>query len=139
MKTDPQYLADRYAATWTLSDAAERRASIEDLWARDGIHVLHPPEEIREAAAALGFAHTILEARGYDAIEARVTRSHEDFVEKRGITFRARTDAVRLKRVVKFGWEAVSIESGDVQGGGVEVLLLDEDGRIAADYMYPGT
>lgn len=135
---DPQCLADRYIAQWTVADAAERRAAVERLWAEDGTHVLRPPVEIREAAAQLGFGHTALEARGHDAIEARVARSYERFVEGQGLTFRTRADAVRLHGVVRFGWDTVSTATGDVVGGGSEVLLLDDDGRIRTDYMFPG-
>lgn len=137
-ETDPQQLADRYAAQWNLPDAAERRAAVEALWAEDGRHVLQPPVEIRERAAELGFAHPTLEAQGYDAIELRVARSYERFVERQGMTFRARPDAVRLGEVVKLGWEAVSAETGEVLGGGLDVLVLDDDGRIRTDYMFPG-
>ncbi|KUN83759.1 hypothetical protein [Streptomyces griseoruber] len=77
-KIDPQHLADRYMAQWTLSEAAERRAAIERLWAEDGTHILHPPAEIKEIAA----------------------------------------DSVVV--------------------GGLEILMLDDDGRIKTDYMAPG-
>lgn len=135
---DPQHLAELYIAQWTVPDAVERRAVVERLWAEDGVHILQPPMEIRERAAVLGFGHTTLEARGHDAVEARVARSHEQFVEKQGLTFRARADAVRLHEVVKFGWETVARETGEVVGGGLEFLVLDGDGRIRADYMFPG-
>ena len=42
-----------------------------------------------------------LDAQGYDAIEIRLARSYERFVEKEGFTFRSRADAVRLHGVVK--------------------------------------
>ncbi|MHC3467416.1 hypothetical protein ACYF6T_01765 [Streptomyces sp. 7R007] len=135
---DPQELADRYIAQWNVPDAAGRRAAVEALWAEDGRHVLHPPAEIRRVAADLGFGNQTLQARGYDAIETRVTRGHEQFVEKQGLTFRRRADAVRLDGVVKVEWEAVSAETGDVRGGGVDLLVLDDDGRIRTDYMFPG-
>ncbi|MEU9340901.1 hypothetical protein AB0D74_06765 [Streptomyces sp. NPDC048278] len=138
IEIDAQRLADRYLAQWIVPDAAERRAAIERLWAEDATHVLRPPAEIREIAAGLGFDHTTLEAQGYDAIETRVARSYERFVEKMGFTFRSRADAVRLNGVVRFGWETVSTETGDVVGGGLEILVLDDDGRIKADYMFPG-
>jgi hypothetical protein len=138
IEISPQDLADRYMAQWTEPDAAERRAAIERLWAKDGTHILQPPVEIREIAAKLGFDHTTLEAQGYDAIEIRVARSFERFVEKGGFTFRSRADAVRLHGVVKFGWETVSVDTGDVAGGGLEILVLDDEGRIKADYMFPG-
>ncbi|MEU0302222.1 hypothetical protein ABZ252_22560 [Streptomyces sp. NPDC006175] len=135
---DAEALADRYLAQWTEPDAAGRRAAIERLWAENGTHVLRPPAEIREIAEELGFAHTALEARGHDAIEFRVTRSYERFVEKKGFTFRRRTDAMRLHGVVRFGWETVVDATGDVVGGGSEILVLDDDGRIEVDYMFPG-
>jgi len=138
IEIDPQHLADRYIAQWTVPDAAERRAAIERLWAEDGTHILQPPAEIRETAAKLGFDHTTLEARGYDAIETRVARSYEQFIEKQGFTFRPRAEAVRLHSVVKFNWETVSVETGDVVGGGLEILVLDDEGRIKTDYMFPG-
>jgi hypothetical protein len=137
IEIDPQDLADRYIAQWTEPDAAERRAAIERLWAENGIHILQPPVEIRQIAAGLGFDHATLEAQGYDAIEIRVARSYEQFVQKGGFTFRPRGDAVRLNGVVKFSWETVSVESGDVAGGGLEILVLDDDGRIETDYMFP--
>ncbi|MEV6205791.1 hypothetical protein [Kitasatospora sp. NPDC051914] len=109
------------------------------MWAADGRHVLQPPAEIRTIAAGLGFDHSTLEARGYDAVEIRVARSHERFVAKEGLTFRARPDAVRLGGLVRFGWDTLSAATGEVVGGGTEVLVLDADGRIKEDYMFPGT
>ncbi|MFJ5772747.1 hypothetical protein [Streptomyces sp. NPDC093094] len=135
---DPQDLARDYIAQWNIEDAAERRAAVERLWAEDGTHVLHPPEQIRTIAAGLGFDSPTLRAQGHDAIETRVTRSHEDFVVKQGYAFRSRGDAVRLDGVVRFGWDAVSAETGEVLGGGTEFVTLDDDGRIRADYMFPG-
>ncbi|MDO0934136.1 hypothetical protein QQY66_21465 [Streptomyces sp. DG2A-72] len=134
---DAQDLAQRYVAQWTEPDASVRRTAIERLWAEDGTHVLQPPEEMRETAAALGFDHTALEAQGHDAIEIRVARSYERFVEKEGFTFRSRGDAVRLHGVVKFGWDAVSVATGDVLGGGIDILVLDAGGRIQTDYQFP--
>ncbi|MFI6948041.1 hypothetical protein [Streptomyces sp. NPDC050422] len=137
-QTDPQDLANRYIAQWVVPDAAERRAAIEQLWADDGTHILQPPVEIREIAAGLGFDRTTLQAQGFDAIETRVARSHEQFVKKEGFTFRSRGDAVRLHDLVKFSWETVATGTGEVVGGGLEILVLDEGGRIKADYMFPG-
>ncbi|MFE2067692.1 hypothetical protein ACFXDH_35865 [Streptomyces sp. NPDC059467] len=138
IEIDAQQLADRYMAQWTTPDDTERRTAIELLWAEDGVHVLQPPAEIRQVAAELGFGHSTLEAQGYDAIENRVARGHERFVEAQGFAFRARPGAVRLHGLVKFGWEAVSAETGDVVGGGLNILVLDDDGRIRTDYMFPG-
>ncbi|NRQ38834.1 hypothetical protein HII36_44485 [Nonomuraea sp. NN258] len=139
MYVDAQDLATRYAAVWNEPDAKVRRAAVEELWAGDGVHVLHPPQEIREEAARLGFTATTLEARGHDAIEARTARAHEEFVAPGEYVFRAAEgSAVRLNRVVKFAWEMVPAGGGDAVGGGLEMVILDDDGRISEDYQFPG-
>lgn len=135
---DAPELAARYIALWTEPDAARRRSTLEGLWAADGRHVLQPPQEIRDAAAALGFDHTTLEAHGYDAIETRVQRSYDEFVAPGRYTFRPAGDAVRLTDTVLFTWEMVELATGTVAGGGREVLVLTPDGQIATDYMFPG-
>jgi hypothetical protein len=136
--TDPQDLAARYIAQWTEPDPARRRTAIESLWAEDGTHILQPPAEIREIAANLGFDHPTLRAQGHDAIETRVTRGYQRFVEEGEFTFRAGTDAVRLDGLIQFRWDTISVADGQVAGGGLELLTLDTDGRIRTDYMFPG-
>ncbi|WP_327289693.1 hypothetical protein [Streptomyces sp. NBC_01198] len=138
IEIDPQELAGRYVGQWNLRGATERRAAVERLWAEDATHVVQPPAEIREIAGRIGFDHQVLESRGHEAIETRVARTYERFVGKEGFTFRPAADAVRLRDVVTFHWEMVSAETGDVAGGGLEILLLGADGRIKADYMFPG-
>jgi hypothetical protein len=32
----------------------------------------------------------------------------------------------------------VNAETGEVLGGGLEILVLDDAGRIRADYRFPG-
>jgi hypothetical protein len=135
---DAQELADRYIAAWTRTDVKERRTAVEDLWAPGGLHVVRPPEEVREAAATRGFDTADWRAAGHDAIERRVARSFATYVADGRHTFRARRDAVRLGRVVTFTWEMVPTAGGDAAGGGTEFLVLGEDGRIAEDYMFPG-
>ncbi|CAM5322363.1 SnoaL-like domain-containing protein OS=Kitasatospora aureofaciens OX=1894 GN=GCM10010502_25350 PE=4 SV=1 [Kitasatospora aureofaciens] len=138
MTTSAQQLADRYAALWTERDAGARRKAIERLWAEDGVHLVHPPEEIRAEAVQVGFPEPVLEARGYRELEFRVARAYQEFVAPGEFTFRAREDAVRLRDVVRFSWEMVSVGTGELAGGGVEFVVLDTDGRITADYQFPG-
>ena len=65
-------LAETYLALWNEPDADRRRRMIAELWTEDGRHILQPPQEIRAIAAQPGIAMTaILEARGYEEIEAR--------------------------------------------------------------------
>ncbi|WP_327682319.1 hypothetical protein [Kitasatospora sp. NBC_00458] len=135
--TTTQDIAGRYVALWTESDAARRRAAVEELWAPDGVHLLQPPEEIRKQAAELGFGGTALEARGHDALEERVTRAYEEFVAGGEFTFRGSGEAVRLRDAVRLTWEMVAVAGGEVVGGGVDVLVLDGAGRIVTDYQFP--
>jgi hypothetical protein len=131
-----EHLVQRYVAMWTEPDPATRRKSIEALWTEDGALVLHPPAEIRDAAAALGFAHATLDARGYDEIEARATCAYDEFVAPGEYTFQASGPAVRLHDVVKFRWEMVPVGGGEPVGAGVDVFVID-DGRVRTAYQFP--
>ena len=109
-----------------------RRRMITELWTEDGRHFLQPPQEIRAIAAQPGVAMTaILEARGYEEIEARVASAYEHWVGSEGLSFRGRDDAEQLADVVKFHWEAVD-KDGEVFGVGLTFLLLAADGRHRA-------
>jgi hypothetical protein len=50
--------------------------------------------------------------------------------------FRARDNAAGMDDVVKFNWEMVRISDGEVAGVGLEILVLDDDGRIRIDYQF---
>lgn len=134
---EPERLVQRYVAVWTEPDPAIRRNAIEQLWTEDGVHVLHPPSEIVDAAAALGFAHVPLEARGYDELEARIARAYDQFVAPGEYTFRASEQPVRLHEVVKFRWEMVPVAGGAAVAGGLDVFVLDAAGRVRSDFQFP--
>ena len=129
-------LAEKYLALWNEPDADRRRRMIAELWTEDGRHILQPPQEIREIAARPGLAMTaILEARGYEEIEARAASAYEHWVGSEGLSFRGRDDAERLGDVVKFHWEAVA-KDGEVFAVGLNFLVLAADGRIERDYTF---
>jgi hypothetical protein len=50
--------------------------------------------------------------------------------------FRSRDNAARLRNVVKFNWEMVASSTGAVAGVGLDVLVLDDDGRITTDFQF---
>src|SRR5918997_6881816 len=88
--------AEKYLALWNEHDADRRRRMIAELWTEDGRHILQPPQEIREIAARPGLAMTaILEARGYEQIEARAASVYEHWVGSEGLRFRGRDDVER--------------------------------------------
>src|SRR5215212_9937252 len=129
-------LAEKYVALWNESDADQRRPMIAELWAPDGRHILQPPQEIPAIAAQPRIAMTaILEARGYEEIEARAASAYEHWVGSEGLSFRGRDDAERLGDVVKFHWDAVG-KDGQVFGAGLVLLVLAVDGRIERDYTF---
>src|ERR671924_670135 len=122
-------LAEKYVALWNEPDDERRGRMIAELWTEDGRHILQPPEEMRGIAARPGIAMTaILEARGYEQIEARATSVYQHWVAFEGLSFRARDDADRLADVVKLHWDAVA-EDGAVFAVGLSVLVLAADGR----------
>lgn len=133
-------LADRYVALWNEPDPATRSALIRELWAPDGNQVLvDPPEAIRDAAAALAFPVPPLEVHGYDALEARVTRAYEMFVEPGEHVFEAAGEPfVLLSNVIGFRWSMVSTATREVVGGGLDVVALDGEGRIRTDHQFIG-
>ena len=133
---DVKDLTGRYVAAWNEPDPARRRQAIRELWAEDGIHVLQPPAEFRQAAAGLGFTSAALEARGHDELEVRVSRAYQDFVAPGEFAFRSRDNADALRNVVKFSWEMIPAAGGEAAATGLEILVLGPDGRIEADYQF---
>ena len=114
---NPQSLADRYVAIWNETDAGRRRQQIAELWVPEGEHYVGARE-----------------VRGYDALETRVRESHEKNVRDAGNRFRAAPGARQLHDLVTFHWEMLHGEI--VAGRGLEIVLVDEKGRILTDYMF---
>src|SRR5689334_2187858 len=118
---DASALAQRYVEVWNEDDAARRRERIRALWAPDGTT-----------------CHRLLEARGYDAIEARVAGAWEKWCRGGAHLFRAVAVAGH-QRAVKCAWVMTARPSGDAAARGLSFLLLDADGRLKADYQFDPT
>lgn len=114
-----QHLADRYVAVWNETDPAARRSAIAQLWRPDGHHYVKT-----------------LQVQGHDALEQRVTGSHEKNVRNAGHVFRAARNAQQLPGMVTFNWEMLKPATGEVVATGLEFLEVDGDGRIVADYQF---
>jgi hypothetical protein len=119
---DPQMLdtfIDRYVAMWHEPDPLRRRAIVEELWAADAENV------------SRRFA-----IRGLDEIVARVTRAHDEWVAQKKFLFRPAGNTDTAGRVVKFFWEMVPKDGGPREALGLDIFLLQEDGRICALYQF---
>ena len=129
-------LVDRYVALWNEPDDEVRRRAVASLWAEGGRHVLDAPDELRAAAAAIGFARLELEASGHDELAFRAATAYREFVAPGAHVFRSAGDAARLGDVVKFTWHMVQAATGDVMAVGTELLHLDASGRIVLDQQF---
>lgn len=133
---DANELVEQYVAMWHEPGADARRKIITDLFAPDATDLVEPPQEIRERARSVGFPPPALEARGYDELAARVTRAYEEFIAPGQYIFRSRGNAARLANIVKFNWEMVATADGTVAGAGLDVFVVDDDGRIRTLYQF---
>jgi len=114
-------LIDRYVAVWNEPDRDMRRRRIESVWAPDGTT-----------------CYRLLDARGYEAIEARVAGSWERWLRESKYIFRAVRTASH-HRAVKFDFAMVATADGKIEAQGLCYLLLDDNDRIAHDYQFNPT
>ena len=109
----------RYVGMWHEPDANRRREIVQDLWATDG--------ENRSRRLAI---------QGHEAIVARVTRAHDEWVAQKGFVFRPAGNTDALGDVVKFLWEMVPKDGGARAALGLDIFVLHADGRIRALYQF---
>jgi hypothetical protein len=112
-------LVDRYVSVWNEPDADRRREGIAALWEENGAHFTPS-----------------LEARGYQALEARVAGAHEKWVKAQGFVFRSANNAEDHHNGVRFNWEMVPAAGGAAAAVGFDFLVLGDDGRIRLDYQF---
>ena len=116
---DLNEFANQYMAVWNEPDAHVRRSAIAELWAADATHFTQR-----------------LESRGYEAIEARITRAHEQFVQTDGFVFRWANEVNGHHNAVMLTWEMIQPDGGKVGAIGTIFVLLGDDGRISRDYQF---
>ena len=113
---DAQALADLYVAAWNEQDATKRSSAIAALWAPNALG----------NKGALGCAPLTGLTLAAPAKNAR----------REGVRFRAAPSARLRGDVVTFRWEMLLADSETVLGGGLEFLIVDDDGRILADHPF---
>jgi hypothetical protein len=111
-------LIDQYVAVWNEPDAVQRRRRIAEVWVPNGTT-----------------CYRLLDARGYEAIEARVTGSWDRWLRERKYVFRAVT-AVSHHQAMKFDFAMISTGDGRVEAKGLSYLLLNDEGRIVHDFQF---
>jgi hypothetical protein len=118
--SDPQIIAERYVALWNETDVDVRRRLIEAFFA--------PAAEHYVGSRAVA---------GYDALQTRITGSHEKNVRDNGNIFHARHGAQQLRDVVIFDWDMTPTnDPSAVKAVGREVLRVDDQGRALSDHMF---
>jgi SnoaL-like domain len=115
---EAEKLAERYVAVWNEADPQRRRETIAALWAPEGAHYVGTRE-----------------VQGYDALEQRVTGSHEKNVRDGGHRFKV--SAVHaLQDAVMVDWNMVPSAGDAVVAAGRDVFIVDADHRILIDYQF---
>jgi hypothetical protein len=112
-------LADRYVAVWNDPDPESRRRQIAELWTENGANLTDS-----------------LEARGHEALAARIEQSHNKWVRDAGMVFRSRGNATGHHNAVKFSWDMAPAGGGGPVSTGFDFLILAADGRIVDDYQF---
>jgi hypothetical protein len=116
--TNFNHIAERYVASWNEEDPDVRHKLVEELWAENGTYY-----------------NRLFVVSGREMIETAVARAHEEYFQK-GFSFRSQNDAYGHHKGLKFGWVMVSTATGEVDTFGQEFILLDDEGKIAVDYMF---
>jgi hypothetical protein len=117
--TEVMDIVSRYVAVWNEPAADERRRRIRSLWASDGTS-----------------CYRLGDARGYEAIEARVSGSWEKWLREANYIFRPRSDAICHHNVVKVNWEMVTLPDYKPKSAGLSFLILNSNGCIQHDYQF---
>jgi hypothetical protein len=110
----------RYIAMWHEPDPERRRELVAALWAKDA--------ENKTRRFAI---------RGLADISTRVDRAHDEWVASKGFVFRPAGNTDMHNNVVRFSWEMVPGAGGPVDSRGLDIFVLDDDGRIRALYQFP--
>jgi hypothetical protein len=119
MTNDVETFVQRFVNVWNEKDPGLRRLAIESPWAKDGRHYMG--------------AHDV---GGHDALEARVTASHQRNVAEGGGWFRPASAIQTLPGVVKFRWDLARRSGEEVLSAGVGFLVCDSSSKIVADYLF---
>jgi hypothetical protein len=117
--SNDEELVQSFVSVWNETDPQRRREMVRSLWRTDGRHLMG--------------AHDV---EGHEALEQRVTASNQSNVVDKNFVFRPATGIQTLPGVVKFRWDMVRRDTGEVVSAGVGFLTLDQARRIKCDYLF---
>lgn len=113
---DLHELVQRYLAVWNDPDADGRAKGIADLWADAG-----------------RYTDPLVDLSGHEAIGAMITGVRERFPNL-VLTLGRAVDGHH--NTVRFTWNLVPDQGGDPLVIGLDVAVVDDDGRLTAVYGF---
>lgn len=109
-------IARDYLALWTQPDPAARRAAIATVWAPDGTEFLDG-----------------VQFRGYDELDARVTRAYEAFFGSGKYALTGGDDITVHGDIAKFTIHLTDPDGENAWTARV-ILVIDHNGKVQEDY-----
>jgi len=116
---DATRIVERYMAIWNEPDEDARRALIAELWSFNGAHFTSSDE-----------------ARGHDAIAEKIAQTFDRFIAPGRFRLQALSATDAHHQAIKFYWALMPADGGMARWVGSDFLMLDEEGRIRADYQF---
>lgn len=116
---DYNAIADRYMRMWNIPDDGARRREVEELYAEDAVYVFFNYKPFV----------------GKSAIFKHVTVSHRLYCARAGARFASCQNALGHHNLMRFDWVMHSAAGATAMLGN-DVFVLDEAGRITADYQF---
>ncbi|MEV7118136.1 nuclear transport factor 2 family protein [Kitasatospora griseola] len=115
----PNQLAEAYVDLWNERDAKVMAEKVKALYSDDAFYVFYRRDPFV----------------GHEALTEQVLYTQGIYFPL-GYRFVSAYNAVGHHNLVRFNWNMVHTETGDIQMAGQDTLILDEDGRIKADYQF---
>jgi hypothetical protein len=112
-------IAERYMALWNEVNDDARRKAVDEMFTPDAVYLMFNNDPFV----------------GRDAIFKHVTVAHRIYIPF-GFTFKSSYNASGHHNVVRFDWVMVSTDTGEAEMTGNDMLVLDDEGRIQADYQF---
>jgi hypothetical protein len=114
--TDYDRFVNDYLAVWNEADAQARASRIAALWREDAT-----------------FTDPVAAVAGRDGVGAVIASVREQFA---GFSFRPLPGVDGHHDLVRFRWELVPDGGGDAPVVGLDVAVLDDDGRVRAVHGF---